>query len=107
MTFLTPEQGGRKMPPFQGYRSDVAFVDDPDPRQIHMIHPEFLNDDDSVYPSGIPAPLTLRANMRVFWKETRPFYREKIYVGLSLQIREGTKTVALATVTKILNLPND
>jgi hypothetical protein len=104
MTFLTAEEGGRKMRPFQGYRSDVAFPGD---NALHMIHPTFLNEDGSLYAPGIPAPPVVRADMYIVYPETRPAYREKVRLGTALRIVEGSFTVANAVVTAVKNLPND
>jgi hypothetical protein len=104
MTFLATEEGGRKALPFQGYRSDVRFSGE---AVNHMIHPTFLNDDGSLYAARLPAPPVVRADMYIIYPETRRSYRETIWLGQSLQIVEGNRTVANAVVTAIKNLPND
>lgn len=103
ITFLSPDEGGRKLRPFQGYRSDVMFPGDAD---VYMIHPEFLNPDGSLYPDRVPVPPQVRANMYVCYEEARPFYRGKIHVGQVLKIVEGTHPVGTAVVTEIKNLLN-
>ena len=90
MTFLSTEEGGRKMPVFSGYRPQFHYQGD-DWDAIHTyINVEQVNPGD-----------TVTAQLRF----VRPqFHVVRIAVGMEFLIREGNRTVATGRVTKIFDL---
>ena len=92
ITFLTPEEGGRKVPAFSGYRPQFCYDGhDWDARQDYVGVSE-------VYPGQtVTAELTF----------ANPHYQfGKLYPGKEFLIREGPTVVGRGKVTKILNLEN-
>jgi hypothetical protein len=102
VTFLTPEEGGRKTLPYpNGYRPDMGFADKP---YVCMIHPEFIREDGSPFPDNTPVPQTVAANMYILFPSTLYQVRDNIYIGQSVRMVEGARTVAIGEVTAIKNL---
>lgn len=104
VSFLAPEQGGRRTPAHQGYRPDMVFVDEP---HIWMIWPDFLHEDGSSYELNEPVPRQVSADMYVMSNEVRPLLRPIVYVGRKVQMVEGNHPVAVGEIIAIKNLPTD
>jgi len=92
ITFLTPEEGGRKVPAFSGYRPQFYYDGHHwDARQDYVGVSE-------VYPGQTVTTELTFAN---------PQYQlGKLYPGKEFLIREGHIVVGRGKVTKILNLEN-
>ena len=101
--FYTPEEGGRKTLPFQGYRSDYWY-----PLSTHseyrafIIHPEFEDEkgevitdlNQSVAQSGTAA-------MQIINPDMKPYHKGKIQVGMIGYFMEGDRKVAICEVIEV------
>ena len=111
--FFTHEQGGRVSgPPWQHYRCDWAYADDDIAQTgIYMIHPEFVAEDGSIQPEGVPVPWSGTATMWILSPEMRgEIHRARIQLGVRGYFMEGSHRVAESVVTRILGLqtnPNE
>jgi len=92
ITFLTPEEGGRKTPAYSGYRPQFYYDGNHwDARQDYVGVSE-------VYPGQTVTTELTFAN---------PHYQlGKLYPGKEFLVYEGHIIVARGKVTKILNLEN-
>jgi hypothetical protein len=104
--FLTSEEGGRCTgPPFQHYRSDWSYDGDDPSKGIYMIYPKFLAEDGSVFPEGVPVPVSGIATMWILSHDMRlQVHRERILEGVRGYFMEGARRVAEATVTRVIGL---
>lgn len=106
---FTPEEGGRKTPPKNGIRWDIAYNDDQPPKTLYMIHPDFVDSEGRSYPcdEALPIDVELRAFMYIVVDEMRQQqHREHIKVGMEFFCHEGARRVARGVVTKITGLMN-
>lgn len=96
------DEGGRKKPIYQGYRSDFSY----DGVNISAIHPEFedefgnviLNEDSSVPTEGT-------ARMWIIFPEMRRLvHLTRIKIGVVGYFMEGPRKIAEAEVIEILGL---
>jgi hypothetical protein len=104
--FFSEAEGGRKNPPFQGYRSDWAYEGaDISKEGIFMIWPEFLDSEGRVLSENVHAPETGRATMWIVVREMiEKMHGARIKVGTKGFFMEGGRRVAEATVTRIIGL---
>jgi len=103
--FYTPEEGGRKTIPFQGYCSDLWYDNDGPSNQIFMIWPEFeANDRDIILNNNASVPTQGTARMWILLPERRFYHAERIKVGLKCYFMEGGRKVAECEVIEILGL---
>lgn len=101
------EEGGRKTPLFQGYRSDFWYEhpEHSGTNQLFMIWPEFEDDKgDVILYNDKPVPANGTARMWIFVPERRIYHRGKIHVGLKGYFMEGPTRVAECEVIEILGL---
>jgi len=104
--FLRPEEGGRKGPVFQGYRSDFEYADRPlaTDTAVWMIWPEFEDTDGQVLPEKTVVPMQGTARMWIVNDAYRHVHRERLAVGTRGFIVEGARRVAELEVTRIVGL---
>ncbi|BFT72427.1 hypothetical protein [Paenibacillus sp. P36] len=106
--FFTKEEGGRKILPRQGYRSDFALEEDflETGIELRVIHPEFedkngeiiINEACSVLESGT-------ARMWIMFPKAREErHIHDIKVGLKGYFMEGPNRVAEAEIIEIIGL---
>lgn len=103
--FFNQEEGGRKNPPYQGYRSDFKYVKQEKENQAFMIWPFFEDeegnflpeDETSVSQKGI-------ASMRILNPKMRPYHQQRIKVGVKGFFVEGPRKVAECEVIEVLGL---
>ena len=88
--FLTPEEGGRKIPAFDDYRPQFYYNgNDWDARHIYP-------DVKQVNPGE-----TVRAYLGFLSPKE---HLGKVFVGMEFLIREGSRTVGKGKITKIIEL---
>ncbi len=91
ITFLTPEEGGRKTPVFSGYRPQFYYDG---------------HDWDAIHDYGDVAQVAPGQTVTALLVFLSPAYHlGRLYPGKQFQIREGQRIVGHGRVTKILNLP--
>ena len=98
-----PDEELKTVKRYQGIRSDFLYEgDDPKSDGIHMIWPEFLDENGAVVlekevevsPHGF-------ANMWVLMEERRSYHRDRIKIGTKGYLVCGSKKLATATVIQI------
>ncbi|WNR43656.1 hypothetical protein [Paenibacillus roseipurpureus] len=106
--FYSVEEGGRKHLPYQGYRSDFAFVEDLSitPISLRVIHPEFEDENrEIILEDSQSVPVSGTARMWILFAASR---RERdvktIKLGMKGYFMEGPKRVAKAEVIEINGL---
>ena len=104
--FLSEAEGGRKMVPYQAYRSDFAYEDfTPGISEIYMIWPEFLDSDGQVIRDRNSSVASEgQAYMWILIPEMRKFHRERIKIGTKGFAMEGQKRTAEYKVIEIIGL---
>ncbi|WP_409340417.1 hypothetical protein [Paenibacillus sp. MBLB4367] len=104
--FYSQEEGGRKKPVLQGYRSDFCYDGDDIRDGIYCIHPEFEDDQGNVNLSDTtPVPIEGTARMWILFPEMRKkIHVDRIRIGVIGYFMEGPKKVAKAEVIEILGL---
>lgn len=100
---FTTEEGGRKMPAYQGIRWDFRYED----KSIHtgtwLIWPEFLGIDGEVLPLG-QIPDLGQANMFCFNTDSHSFHRQHIRPGVRGYFVEGSRRMGVCKVVEVLGL---
>jgi hypothetical protein len=104
ITLLTPEQGGRNLPPHNYIRWDLGYTDRKPDDPIYMIWPNFLDDRGFPIPKGVPIEGRMIARMHILVKEMVGFHRQRLLVGTEFNCHEGRRVVAKGIVTKLLAL---
>ncbi|MBK9526821.1 MAG: hypothetical protein IPO41_00470 [Acidobacteria bacterium] len=110
--FLSPEEGGRKSgPPMQGFRSDWKYaqptIEELESKQIWAIYPVFLDSDGELLPENTVANVEGTARMFILNDDLRRTeHRHRIRVGTQGYFVEGPFPIALATVTRVVELAN-
>ena len=104
ITILTAAQGGRETPPSNGIRWDFRYPEDDLSEGIYMIHPIFLDENKTPIPKGQPLSGTIDAFMFILIEEAVDFHRKRISVGTDFYCVEGSRTVAIGKVTKLIAL---
>ena len=105
--FYTPEEGGRQMRPFQGYRSDLHYDgEDINEDGIYCIWPEFLNQDGSVIKKeNVQVPEFGSAYMWIlFFDEMWEYHAKNAKPGRKCWFMEGPRKVAEAKVIEQIAL---
>ena len=104
--FLTSEEGGRRTgPPFQHYRCDWSYEGDDPSKGIYMIYPEFVAEDGSLIPEGVPVPVSGIATMWILSHDMRvQVHRERVCEGIRGYFMEGARRVAEAVVSRVVGL---
>ncbi|MVM39715.1 hypothetical protein GO730_22425 [Spirosoma sp. HMF3257] len=78
---LSPEEGGSKMPAFQGIRWDFTYEEYPSER--FMIYPEIIDvSTNGIFAPGIPIPKFGMATMWVLNPQLHPVHQKRIKVGV-------------------------
>jgi hypothetical protein len=104
--FLSQEEGGRRKPPFQGYRSDFEYAQKAQEDEgLYMIWPEFedeasnviIDNDQMISKSGT-------ARMWIINPEMRSRHQKRIKLGIKGYFREGARRVAECEVIEIGSL---
>ncbi len=110
LRFLSPEEGGRKMPILagMGYRPDLHYLDDVT-NQLWMIWPmEMTAEDGTAIPQGTPLPPVVTAQMYIINTDLRVSeHRSRLYIGTRFQVMEGPRVSAEGIVTALIGLHND
>ena len=104
ITLLTPEQGGRTQPLYNYIRWDLGYMDKRPDDPIYMIWPNFLDEQGSPIPKGVPIEGRMIAKMHILVKEMVGFHRQRLLVGTEFNCHEGSGVVAKGIVTKLLAL---
>ena len=105
--FLTENEGGRMTgTPHQAYRSDFWYEhDDHDIYGIFMIWPEFLDENgELIMETDKKVPNKGRARMWIIDDQTRNYHQKRIDVGMIGYFMEGSRKVAICTVTELTGL---
>jgi translation elongation factor EF-Tu-like GTPase len=89
VTFVAPDQGGRKTPARSGTRSELRVNDLFTSCVIRGETP------DQVFEFGVEYQVTLEL---LFWDR----YKDVVHVGMAVQLNEGNRTVGLGTIEAIL-----
>ncbi|OXM82449.1 hypothetical protein [Paenibacillus rigui] len=109
--FFTLAEGGRKLLPRQGYRSDFALEEDflKTPIELRVIHPEFedengniiLDESRNVLESGI-------ARMWILFPKARAErHINDIKIGLKGYLMEGPRKAAEVEIIEIIGLESN
>lgn len=105
--FYPEAEGGRKLLPFQGYRSDFAYEGD-DLREtgVFAIHPEFEDENgDVVLDLTSPVPAEGTARMWILFPTMRKkVHMDRIKPGVIGYFMEGARRVAVTEVMEIVGL---
>lgn len=108
--FYLPDEGGRRLLPYQGYRCDFAYDgDDINKTGIFMIHPEFedenglviLNNQISVSQIGTARMWILIPEMR------REVHIHRIKGGIKGYFMEGNRRVGEVIVIEVNDIMNN
>lgn len=99
--FLSPEEGGRKSPVFQGYRPDLAYKEGA--FELFMIWPRFVDDAMKQRADGAMIPNPSLADFWIANLELKEeVHRSRIKPGTEFWMCEGPKKVAEVVVTDLL-----
>jgi hypothetical protein len=105
--FYDESEGGRKITPGQGYRSDYWYYHElqPNPNSIYMIWPEFEDEQGNVVTdTEIRIKPTGTARMWIIIPKMRQMHRERIKVGRKGYFMKGPRRVAECEVIEIIGL---
>ncbi|MEJ3716945.1 hypothetical protein [Paenibacillus polymyxa] len=105
--FYTPEEGGRKQLPIQGYRCDFSYEgDDITTTGIYAIHPEFEDEEGQlIMDTRHPVYREGQARMWILFGEMREkVHRHRIHVGTRGYFMEGPRRVGEVEVTSLVGL---
>lgn len=106
LRFLSPEEGGRQGPVFQGYPPDMRYDGDTD--ALWMVRPIFLAADGTIIPGDVPIRGKVSARMYIVVDEMRTtVHRQRLREGIKFFLHEGSHVVAEGVVTKIAALHQD
>src|SRR5690349_2473733 len=96
--FLTPDEGGLRQLPRQGYCCDWSYEgDDTCKTGLFMIWPEFLAEDGSILPSGHQVAAEGTAGMWILSHDFRvQVHRLRIREGVRGYFMEGSRRMAEA-----------
>ncbi|WP_411884886.1 hypothetical protein [Polaromonas sp. YR568] len=107
---LTAQEGGRTTPPRNGIRWDLSYELDSEPNQIWMVWPDFFDAAGDSLPINEPLPVDvpISARLTVLNDDLRKeIHGARIRVGRKFYCVEGSKRVAIGTVTRITGLHSD
>jgi hypothetical protein len=103
--FYTAAEGGREMPPFQGYRSDFWYQHPAhSEKQIFMIWPEFEENGTVITNTDKYVPKVGEASMWILMPEMHTYHKDKIKIGLKGFFMEGSRRVAECEIIEIVDL---
>ena len=105
--FIPYEDGGRVQVPYQGYRSDFHYEgENIDEDGLHMIHPEFLNEDGTIMMQEEKMVLSSgEAYMWILSFDTmKEYHRERAVPGQLGWFMEGRRRVAEARILEQIGL---
>lgn len=103
--FLSSDQGGRKEPARQGFRTDIKYADEEASNQAWMVWPLFVDETGVERSRGELIPEVSRANFYIVSPESRRLVHvPRLRVGTRFIIVEGSRRVAECTVTRVLHL---
>jgi translation elongation factor EF-Tu-like GTPase len=91
LTYLTPEEGGRKTPAKSGYRPQFGIHD----YSYQSSGEQVFTDRDKVSPGE-----TIKAEITLL---SPNLFEKKLSVGLAIEIKEGSKLTARGTIESIIN----
>lgn len=104
LLFLSPEEGGRKILPCPGYRSDLRYPDFPEDRTHYIVWPhEFFTEERDIA-EGEQVPRDVIARFWVLNPDYRPFHRDRACAGRRIEVMEGAILVAHGVLTRIVSL---
>ncbi len=105
--FFSPNEGGRKTGnPMQGYRSDFMYSEDENEKQLWMIWPEFLDEENNIIlDKSLRVPDSGKALMWLVNENLLELHRGRIKIGLQAFFMEGPHKIAECEVIQIVN-PN-
>lgn len=105
--FYSENEGGRKVTPFQGYRSDFSYDgDDTSITGIFAIHPEFEDDHgEIILDNTSPVPTEGTARMWILFPQMRKeVHTKRMGLGVLGYFMEGARKVAVVEVIEIVGL---
>jgi hypothetical protein len=103
--FYDESEGGRPVPPRQGYHSDFAFEsDDIRLTGLYMIWPEFEDDAGGILPENHVVPKSGTARMWVVADEARRAVRRKVRPGVRGFFMEQGRKTAEVVITAVVAL---
>ncbi|HET6992871.1 MAG TPA: hypothetical protein VFJ43_16165, partial [Bacteroidia bacterium] len=104
--YYLPEDGGRKIVPSQGIRSDFWYdFPNDNVKGMFMIWPEFEDENGNVILEGdVSVNRCGTARMWIINPERRPEHIGKIKIGLKCYFMEGQRKVAECEVVELLSL---
>ena len=105
--FYDESEGGKKIIPSQGYRSDFWYFHEkqPNPNSIYMIWPEFEDKSQIVITdTSQSVNSTGTARMWIMNPKMRKFHQELLKVGMTGYFMEGGWRVAECEIIEILGL---
>lgn len=105
--FFTPEEGGRRNLPYQGYRSDFAIESDfmNNTIDLRVIHPEFEDEyGNLIMDESQQVNLSGTARMWILFPSSRARHSKTLEVGMKGYFMEGPKKVAEAEIVQIIGL---
>ena len=104
--FYSPEEGGRKTIPYQGYRSDFWYPHEGgNERSVFMIWPEFEDEDGSVIlETDTPIKQKGTARMIIVANKMREYHKIRIRKGTKGYFIEGSRKVAECEVIEVIGL---
>jgi|SRR5580698_8701449 hypothetical protein len=99
--FTSPEAGGRKGLPHQGYRPDLSYKEGQ--FELFMIWPRFIDASLEEISDGSPITNPSRANFYIINQELRhSIHRDRIRPGTQFWICEGNRKVGEVVVDELL-----
>jgi hypothetical protein len=105
--FHSQQEGGRRNPPFQGYRSDFEYAEKivEDKGRLYMIWPEFEDEQgDVITDSDLMISVNGTARMWIINPEMRSIHKERIQIGTKGYFMEGARRTAECEVIEIAGL---
>jgi hypothetical protein len=103
--FFSEDEGGRKINPGQGYRSDFMYAEDEKSIKIWMIWPEFLdNENNVILDKSIHVSTFGKAKMWIVTGVNQELHKSRIKIGKKGYFMEGPRKVAECEVIEILRL---
>jgi hypothetical protein len=100
---FSSEEGGRKLPAFQGILWGFLYEDFP--KEGFMIYPEILDTQTKeLFASGIPIPVYGIATVWILNPALRPLHQQRVQVGTRGYFSEAPKKVDVCEVTRLLDL---
>jgi hypothetical protein len=106
--FYDKEEGGRSIPPSQGYRSNFWYFNESHAhieKGIFMIHPEFENSNgEIILQDDVSVEKVGTDRMWIVNQHWRAYHNEKIKIGMTGYFMEGPKKVAECVVIELISI---